>query len=58
VTSLAYPLPIGVISDPVGVPEDSRAAFRAWTQPIVSPEDHSVDAFVAATMEMHAFIRS
>ncbi|MEV4559331.1 cytochrome P450 [Kitasatospora sp. NPDC049285] len=38
VAAYAAPLPITVISDLLGVPEDDRHDFRAWTDTLVTPD--------------------
>ncbi|GIH25298.1 cytochrome P450 [Acrocarpospora phusangensis] len=52
VADLADPLPVNVIAQLVGVPEEDRAQFRAWSATIVSGSDqHGV-----ATLAFAAYI--
>lgn len=37
ITDLAYPLPVTVIADMLGVPADLRATFKQWSDQVVSP---------------------
>jgi cytochrome P450 len=37
IVDLAYPLPVTVIADMLGVPVDLRATFKAWSDQVVSP---------------------
>ncbi|MGH3586533.1 MAG: cytochrome P450 [Pseudonocardia sp.] len=39
--ALALPLPIAVISELLGVPDEDRARFRAWTQATADIRDHA-----------------
>ncbi|TKK78656.1 cytochrome P450 [Herbidospora galbida] len=47
VADLADPLPVNVIAQLVGVPEDDRAMFRAWSATIVSASDWDGSATLA-----------
>ncbi|WP_026876356.1 cytochrome P450 [Jiangella gansuensis] len=47
VADLADPLPVNVIAQLVGVPEEDRARFRAWSATIVSAADHDGSATLA-----------
>ncbi|QBD75123.1 cytochrome P450 [Ktedonosporobacter rubrisoli] len=44
IPTFAYPLPITVISEMLGIPEADRASFRAWTQAIVNIEADNMAA--------------
>ncbi|MEO3855936.1 cytochrome P450 [Acrocarpospora sp. B8E8] len=52
VADLADPLPVNVIAQLVGVPEEDRARFREWSATIVSAADHDS----AATLAFAAYI--
>ncbi|WP_214104692.1 cytochrome P450 [Acrocarpospora catenulata] len=52
VADLADPLPVNVIAQLVGVPEEDRAQFRDWSATIVSAADHDA----AATLAFAAYI--
>ncbi|SEF14059.1 cytochrome P450 [Jiangella alba] len=47
VTDLADPLPVNVIAQLVGVPDEDRARFRDWSATIVSGSDHDGSATLA-----------
>lgn len=53
VAQLADPLPVAVIADLVGVPEEDRPQFRAWSATIVSGDPESGPQ---ATAEFAAFV--
>ena len=58
IAALAYPLPLNVICDVIGVPEDERDDFRAWTPLIVSPGVYDFDDYVEAFSAMYAYNRA
>lgn len=43
VDALAYPLPVMVIADLLGVPRDDRDQFRRWSETIVRSADRNAD---------------
>jgi cytochrome P450 len=47
VADLADPLPVNVIAQLVGVPDEDRAQFRAWSATIVSAADYDGSATLA-----------
>ncbi|WP_066364426.1 cytochrome P450 [Herbidospora mongoliensis] len=47
VADLADPLPVNVIAQLVGVPDEDRPQFRAWSATIVSASDHDGTATLA-----------
>ncbi|MET9539631.1 cytochrome P450 [Streptomyces sp. NPDC006553] len=55
VAEFAAPLPIAVICDLLGVPQDSRRDFRAWTDALVAPDPERPDAAKLAVAAMMAY---
>ncbi|WP_030061670.1 cytochrome P450 family protein [Streptomyces novaecaesareae] len=51
----AAPLPITVICDLLGVPEDDRHDFRAWTDTLITPDPQQPEAARAAVKAMLGF---
>jgi cytochrome P450 len=52
--AFAFPLPITVICELLGVPDSDRADFRAWTQAVLSTGETSAEPGTAA-MEMAGY---
>ncbi|MEV5608659.1 cytochrome P450 [Streptomyces sp. NPDC052225] len=52
VSAYALPLPVTVICDLMGVPEDSRTTFHAWSNELVLPT--SPEAAAQASAQLHA----
>jgi cytochrome P450 len=55
--ALATPLPIRVLTELIGVPEESADAFRGWTK-ILTEGWRPIDEIGAAAMQMLRFTRS
>ncbi|MFF9647063.1 cytochrome P450 family protein [Kitasatospora aureofaciens] len=53
--SYAAPLPITVICDLLGVPEDDRHDFRAWTDTLITPDPNRPEQARDAVRAMLAF---
>ncbi|MEV8319963.1 cytochrome P450 [Streptomyces sp. NPDC059900] len=54
VASFAYPLPLTIICELLGVPEADRAAFREWSTKVVSLDDPEQSA--RASQEMAGYL--
>ncbi|CAM5365081.1 Cytochrome P450 OS=Streptomyces alboniger OX=132473 GN=CP975_14260 PE=3 SV=1 [Streptomyces alboniger] len=54
VAAYAYPLPLTIICELLGVPEADRAAFRAWSTQVVALDDAQKSA--RAQQEMAAYL--
>jgi cytochrome P450 len=57
VSAYAYPLPITVICELLGIPEADRAGFRDWSQPLVTGMLAGFEAYSAAAVSMVGYLR-
>jgi cytochrome P450 len=57
VAEFAYPLPIAVICELLGIPED-RTEFRSWTAPLVAGGMAGFEAYAAAATALVGYVRA
>jgi len=58
ITEFAYPLPISVICELLGIPESDRAEFRGWTRPLVAGGVAGFEAYSAAATALVGYLRA
>jgi cytochrome P450 len=64
ISTLAYPLPVTVIAEMIGVPPEDRPVFKSWFEAFLAqggtkeflPEQEQVDAFTPVAQEMNAYM--
>ncbi|GAA1306457.1 cytochrome P450 [Pseudonocardia xinjiangensis] len=52
-----YPLPIAVITELLGVPEQRREAFRDWTTIVINGSVYPADTYVDAVEQLVGYVR-
>ena len=57
ITTFAYPLPMTVICELLGVPEPARADFRGWITTMIAGSFAAQDVYVSAAGAMSTYIR-
>jgi cytochrome P450 len=55
--TLAYPLPMAVITELLGVPELDSERFRAWSNLVVAPDPDDVEAGKAAFTALNLYLQ-
>lgn len=58
VAALAFPLPVAVICELLGVPADRRSDFQRWSVAFMAPEVAGFDAYAEAASEFLDFART
>ncbi|MEU3855689.1 cytochrome P450 [Streptomyces sp. NPDC029554] len=58
IPALAYPLPLNVICELIGVPEEDRADFREWTKSAVSPGIYGFEDYHKAVAALLDYSRA